>query len=36
MLYDLLIAPFADYAFMRRALAGSVAVSIGAAPGRIA
>jgi zinc/manganese transport system permease protein len=32
MLYDLLIAPFADYAFMRRALAGSVAVSIGAAP----
>jgi zinc/manganese transport system permease protein len=31
-LYDLLIAPFADYAFMRRALAGSVALSIGAAP----
>jgi zinc/manganese transport system permease protein len=30
--YDLLIAPFADYAFMRRALAGSVALSIGAAP----
>ncbi len=32
MLYDLLIAPFVDYAFMRRALAGSAAVSIGAAP----
>jgi zinc/manganese transport system permease protein len=32
MLYDLLISPFAEYAFMRRALAGSVAVSIGAAP----
>ena len=32
MLYDLLIVPFAEYAFMRRALAGSVAVSIGAAP----
>jgi zinc/manganese transport system permease protein len=30
--YDLLIAPFADYGFMRRALAGSVALSIGAAP----
>jgi zinc/manganese transport system permease protein len=32
MLHDLLIAPFSEYAFMRRALAGSVAVSIGAAP----
>ena len=31
-LYDLLIAPFADYAFMRRALAGSISLSIGAAP----
>jgi zinc/manganese transport system permease protein len=30
--YDLLIAPFADYGFMRRALAGSVAMSVGAAP----
>ena len=30
--YDVLIAPFADYAFMRRALAGSLAISIGAAP----
>lgn len=30
--YDLLIAPFADYGFMRRALAGSVALSFGAAP----
>lgn len=31
-LYDVLIAPFADYAFMRRGLAGSVALSLGAAP----
>lgn len=31
-LYDVLIAPFADYGFMRRALAGSVALSLGAAP----
>lgn len=30
--YEVLIAPFAEYAFMRRALAGSVALSIGAAP----
>jgi zinc/manganese transport system permease protein len=30
--YDFLIAPFADYGFMRRALAGSVALSLGAAP----
>jgi zinc/manganese transport system permease protein len=30
--YDLLIGPFADYAFMRRALAGSIALSVGAAP----
>lgn len=30
--YELLIAPFADYAFMRRALAGSIALSAGAAP----
>jgi len=30
--YDLLIAPFAEYAFMRRAVAGSVALSLGAAP----
>jgi zinc/manganese transport system permease protein len=30
--YDLLFAPFAEYAFMRRALAGSVALSLGAAP----
>jgi zinc/manganese transport system permease protein len=30
--YDVLIAPFADYGFMRRALAGSVALSLGAAP----
>jgi zinc/manganese transport system permease protein len=30
--YDLLLAPFVDYGFMRRALAGSVALSLGAAP----
>lgn len=32
MLYDIFIAPFADYAFMQRALAGGIAVSLGAAP----
>jgi zinc/manganese transport system permease protein len=31
-LHDLFISPFADYAFMRRALAGCVALSLGAAP----
>src|SRR5215470_9733493 len=31
-LYELLIQPFADFAFMRRALAGSIALSAGAAP----
>jgi zinc/manganese transport system permease protein len=31
-MYDLLIAPFAEYEFMRRALAGSFALSLGAAP----
>ena len=31
-LYELAIAPFADYGFMRRALAGSIALSVGAAP----
>ena len=31
-LYDFAIAPFADYGFMRRALAGSIALSVGAAP----
>ncbi len=30
--YDLLLAPFIEYGFMRRALAGSVALSLGAAP----
>lgn len=30
--YDLLIAPFADFSFMRRALAGSVALALGAGP----
>jgi zinc/manganese transport system permease protein len=32
MLYELLIAPFADYEFMRRALVGSVAVAISGSP----
>lgn len=32
MLYDLLIAPFADYAFMRRALVGVIAIALGGAP----
>jgi zinc/manganese transport system permease protein len=31
-MYDLLIAPFADYEFMRRALAGTFALALGAAP----
>lgn len=31
-MYDLLIAPFVDYEFMRRALAGSVVIAIGGAP----
>src|SRR5687768_17081337 len=30
--YELLIQPFADFAFMRRALAGSIALAAGAAP----
>ncbi len=32
MLYDLLIAPFVDYAFMRRALIGALALALGAGP----
>ena len=32
MLYDLLIAPFADFAFMRRALAGALALSLAGGP----
>ena len=32
MLYDLLIEPFAEFEFMRRALVGSLALSLGAAP----
>jgi zinc/manganese transport system permease protein len=32
MLYDLLIAPFVDYAFMRRALVGALALALGAGP----
>ena len=31
-LYDFLIAPFADYAFMQRALVGSIVLSISACP----
>jgi zinc/manganese transport system permease protein len=31
-MYELLIAPFAEYEFMRRALAGAFALSLGAAP----
>jgi zinc/manganese transport system permease protein len=30
--YDLLLAPFVDFAFMRRALVGALALSVGAAP----
>ncbi|MDP2408958.1 MAG: metal ABC transporter permease [Pseudolabrys sp.] len=32
MLYDLIIAPFADFEFMRRALAGTLALALGAGP----
>ena len=32
MLHDLLIAPFTEFEFMRRALAGAVALSLGAGP----
>ncbi len=32
MIWDVLIAPFADFGFMRRALFGCVAVSVGATP----
>src|SRR5215208_1910340 len=32
MLYDLLIAPFLEFEFMRRALIGTFAISVGAAP----
>ena len=32
MIWDLLIAPFADFGFMRRALLGCIAISIGATP----
>lgn len=31
-LYDLFLAPFADFAFMRRALLGCVAIAVGATP----
>ena len=32
MLYDAFIAPFAEFEFMRRALAGALAIAFGAAP----
>lgn len=32
VIYDLLIQPFADFAFMRRALVGASALAVGAAP----
>lgn len=32
MMWDLIIAPFADFGFMRRALLGCIAVSVGATP----
>src|ERR1700741_1654017 len=32
VLYDILIAPFADFEFMRRALVGTFALALGAAP----
>jgi len=32
MLYDLLVGPFVEYGFMRRALAGAWALAFGAAP----
>ena len=32
ILYDILIAPFADFEFMRRALVGTLALAFGAAP----
>jgi len=31
-MYDLLVAPFVDFEFMRRALAGSIALALGACP----
>jgi zinc/manganese transport system permease protein len=32
MVYDILIGPFAEFAFMRRALVGTIALAIGAGP----
>jgi zinc/manganese transport system permease protein len=32
MLYDVLVAPFAEFEFMRRALAGTLALALGAGP----
>src|SRR3954447_189984 len=32
MIYDALVAPFADFEFMRRALVGTIALALGAAP----
>src|SRR3954464_14951546 len=32
MIYDTLIAPFVEFAFMRRALVGAIALALGAGP----
>lgn len=32
VVYDLLVSPFADFAFMRRALVGCVALALGSGP----
>src|SRR6059036_4080425 len=32
MLYDTLVSPFVEFAFMRRALAGALALALGACP----
>src|SRR5829696_10141020 len=32
MMYDLLIAPFAEFEFMRRALVGAAAIALGGGP----
>src|SRR5258705_6813553 len=32
MLYDTLISPFVEFAFMRRALVGAIAIALGAGP----
>ncbi|MDE0282493.1 MAG: metal ABC transporter permease, partial [Gammaproteobacteria bacterium] len=32
MIWEFLVQPFADYGFMRRALMGCIAISVGATP----